>query len=89
MNPYVLFLVVTLAGLGSGLIVGRWWALATSPLLGLGTYEILKPSEPSHSDIPFGLIAIAFAVWAGVFAAVGVVIGLFLRHRAKRFARPS
>ena len=72
-------------GFAVGFVVGRWWALAGPVALGVYVYVSAETSRYGHSDIPWGIVALGFGVWA----TVGVLGGLLARHFAKRFVKPS
>jgi hypothetical protein len=76
----MILLVPLAAGLGVGLIVGRWWALAAAPVVGFIVYDWAKPSSDVRSDIPWGELAIVYGIWACVLSAVGVLIGIAVRR---------
>jgi hypothetical protein len=66
-----------------GFLIGRWWALAT-PLV-IIIYMLVETSSLPESDIPWGVVALAYAFWNGV----GVLSGLFARWLVNHFANPS
>jgi hypothetical protein len=65
-----------------GFLLGRWWALAGPVAFGIYLYLSAEASRFGHSDIPWNVVAIAYAV-AG---ALGVIGGLAARHVARHFA---
>jgi hypothetical protein len=60
-----------LGGLVLGLLVGRWWALAAAPILGV-VFGLLEETEVS------GWL---FGLMSGMFFAAGIGFGVALRAR--------
>jgi hypothetical protein len=66
-------------------VLGRWRALAGPVALGIYVYTAPESSRFGDSDIPRGIVALAYGVWA----VVGVIGGLLARRFANRFVKPS
>jgi hypothetical protein len=71
---------VIVGGCVLGFVVGRWWALAGPVVLGIYLYVTAEASRFGHSDIPWSVVALVYAVWA----AIGVIDGLVARRLIRR-----